>query len=101
MSGCDRPMKAADMQKCAICGRGVLHAGLPLFWRVSLQRMGVDMAAVRQTAGLEMMLGSVPLARALGPDPDIASPIGEGRTIVVCERCAGEQTSVYQLGLPG
>jgi hypothetical protein len=94
-------MKAGDLQKCALCGKGVLHNGVPLFWRVSLQRMGVDLAAVQRAAGLEMLLGgNVALARILGPNEDVATPVGEGRTILICEQCAGEQTSVYRLGLP-
>jgi hypothetical protein len=94
-------MKAADLRQCALCKQGVMHAGVPLFWRVSLQRMGVDMAAVRREAGLEMMLGGhVALARIMGPNEDIAAPIGESVEIVVCETCAAEQTSIYRLGLP-
>lgn len=92
-------MKAKDIQKCALCGLGVMHCGLPMFWRVKLQRMGIDATAVRQTAGLEMMMGSVALARAMGPDPDIAKPITDERTIIICEPCAGEQTSIYAIGL--
>lgn len=94
-------MKAGDIQKCALCGRGVMHNGVPLFWRVTCQRMGIDVAAVQRAAGLEMMLGGhVALARIMGPNEDIATPIGDERTIVVCESCAGEQASIYRLGLP-
>lgn len=93
-------MKAGDLRPCALCGEGLMKAGVPLFWTVTLQRMGLDLGAVRQVAGLEMMMGNVQLARLMGPDPDVATPFGEGRTILVCEQCAAESTSVYQLGLP-
>lgn len=93
-------MKASEMQRCALCGEGVMWQGLPVFWRLTVQRMGVDLAAVRQVAGLEMLIGNVAIARALGPDPDIARPLGEERSIVVCEGCAAQETSIYQLGLP-
>ena len=92
-------MKANELQPCAICTKGVMHAGMPLFWRVSLQRMAVDLEASRQLVGMETFFGNVALARVF-TDPDIASPFGEPRTILVCEQCAGESTSVYQLGLP-
>lgn len=95
-------MKSADLQKCVLCGRGVMHQGMPLFWRITLQRMGIDLAAVQRTTGLEMMMGgNVALARVIGPNEDIAKPFGDERTIVVCESCAGRQTSVYEIGLTG
>lgn len=94
------PLKAADLRPCALCGQGVMHTGVPLFWRISLQRMGVDRLAVQQAAGMETFFGgALALARVFS-DPDIANPFGEGRTILVCEACAGEPTSVYRLGLP-
>lgn len=77
-----------------------MHTGVPLFWAVTLQRMAVDRGAVQRAAGMEQIMGGhVALARMF-EDPDIAAPFGAGRAIFVCERCAGEQTSVYQLGLP-
>lgn len=94
-------MDAHSLQPCAICGKGVMHAGLPIFWQIDLARMGVDPIAARQLAGMEMMMGgNVALARVLAPTTPIARPIGERRTILVCESCASESTSVYQLGLP-
>lgn len=94
-------MKAGDIQRCALCGEGVMRQGVPLFWHISLTRMGVDLAAVAQVQGMEtMMQGHVALARVFA-DPDIATPLGEARTVLVCEGCAGEATSVYRLGLGG
>lgn len=92
-------MKANDIQQCVVCHRGLMHAGTPLFWKISLQRMGLDRRAIEETAGLEMMMGSVALARVMGPDPDIAKPLDAERTVLVCEPCAGKQVSVYQIGL--
>lgn len=92
-------MKAADLQPCALCGKGVMHGGLPLFWRVSLERMGVDLAAARQMLATETFFGNVALARVF-TDPQIATPVAAARIVLVCESCAGEMTSVYQLGLP-
>lgn len=93
-------MKAGDLENCVLCGQGMMHAGMPLFWRITLQRMGVDMAAVQREAGLEMMMGGhVALARIMGPNEDIAAPIGAERTVLVCERCSSRHTSIYELGL--
>ena len=38
-------MRAGELQPCALCGQGVMHNGVPLFWRIELQRLGVDLAA--------------------------------------------------------
>ena len=83
-------MKAADLKPCAICGLGVMHAGVPVFFRVKVEHMGIDTLAVRQTHGLETMLGSVALARVMGPDPDIAKPIVDAVEVLVCQSCALE-----------
>ena len=94
------PMRAADLTSCALCGKGVLHTGVPLFWRVAIQRMAVDRQAVQQAAGMETFFGGhVALARVFA-DPEIAAPFGEGRAILVCEECAAEPVSVWRLGLP-
>lgn len=83
-------MKAAELQACAICGKGVMHSGVPLFYRVRIEHMGIDANAVRQVHGLETMLGNAALARVMGPDPDIATPIVDPHTVLVCQPCAIE-----------
>lgn len=93
-------MKAGELQPCALCGLGVLHAGVPLFWQVTFRRMGIDYGAVRRMAGLEIALGGVALARVMGLDEAVANPIAEEHTILVCEECAARTTSVYELGFP-
>lgn len=93
-------MKSDELRPCALCGHGVGHTGLPLFWRVTTERFGIERHAVNQAAGMEQIFGgAVALARVCS-DPDIAAPIGEQRTLLVCEACAGQATSIYQLGLP-
>lgn len=94
-------MKSADLKPCAICGKGVIHAGVPLFYRVKLEHMGVDLNAVQRIAGMEMMFGGgvagVTLARVMGPDPDIAKPIVEAQTLLICQPCAFEPRSLVLL----
>ena len=90
-------MKAGDFKPCALCGRGVMHAGIPLFYRGRSESMGIDANAVRQTAGLEMMFGNVALARVMGPDPDIAKPLGDEVIALVCQPCALQPNLIAQL----
>ncbi|MDP3400538.1 MAG: hypothetical protein Q8R97_05405, partial [Brevundimonas sp.] len=52
---------------------------------------------LRQT-GLEMVLGGcVPVARALSPDEDLASPVMEPITLTVCEACMTRPVTVAGL----
>lgn len=83
-------MRAGDFKKCAGCGRGVAHTGLPLFWRVKAERMGINHRAVQQADAMERYMGgAVALARVF-EDPVVASPIEgvDAKTILVCEQCA-------------
>ena len=86
-------MKADEIRAnaiCRVCGKKFGESGLPLFWRVTVQRFVVDMGAVRRQSGLEMMLGSVALAVAMGPNDDLAKPMMDAVTVTVCESCANE-----------
>jgi len=95
----ERELRA--LGNCGLCGKPLAHSGLPLFWKVSVQRFGIDLAALQRQAGLTQMLGgNAFLAATMGPAEDMAKPL-EDRTIAVCEPCAAGPTSVYQLGMPG
>lgn len=83
-------MKASDFKPCAFCGQGVMHTGLPLCYRVRVERIGIDMREVNRSAGMEQFMGgNVALARIFH-DPDIAHPIGDPVESLVCEKCALE-----------
>lgn len=84
-------MKECELREaatCAACGDKIGASGLPLFWRVTLERWGVLLDAVRRQAGAEMMMGSVAIAQVLGPNEDMAKRLGDPETITVCESCA-------------
>jgi len=65
-----------------------MHSGDFLFYRVTIKRFAVDMRKVKRQAGLEMMLGSHILANVMGPDEDLAVPIGDPATGIICQSCA-------------
>jgi len=65
-------MKQDDIQQCSLCGKGIGHKGDIHFYRVKIEHCVVMVDAVRRHAGLEMMLGSPAIARAMGTDEDIA-----------------------------
>lgn len=90
-------MKASEIKPCKLCGKGVMHTGLPLFYKVISQRMGIDITEVQRTSGMEQMMGgAVAIARQFY-DGEIANPIGEPETSVVCEQCAMEPNLLARL----
>lgn len=84
-----RAMKQTDFTPCVRCGKGVMHTGVPLFYRVTVERMGVDAQAVQRQAGLEMMLGGhAKIAHVMGENADMGLPIGPATKGLLCEKCA-------------
>jgi len=75
---------------CSLCRRPVGHTGLPLFWRVTVERFGVNLNAVARQDGLGAMLGNSALASVMGPDEEMATPAMEAQVRTVCESCAIE-----------
>jgi len=93
-------MKEAELRQhvlCNICGHRIGESGLPLFWRVTVERFGLDMAACRRQQGLGLQLGAV-LAAVMGPDEDLAKPMYEKPLVLtVCENCCTENTCIAHL----
>lgn len=89
-------MNAGDFRPCALCGKGVMHTGIPLFYRVTIQRMGIDMPEVQRSHGMEQFFGGA-LAAWVFHDPDIAKPITEQQTVLICESCSTVPHMLAQL----
>ncbi len=84
-------MKQREIQKCAACDKGVMHAGSPIFYRVRLEQMAINVPAVERQHGLELVLGrNAPLAAIMGPNEDLAVPLGKAETLLLCQTCALE-----------
>ena len=85
-------MKEKELREsanCVVCGKPFGHTGLPLFWRVTVERIGVDMKALERLQGLTMMLnGNAALASIMGLDEDLARPMMEPVRVTICETCA-------------
>lgn len=69
-----------------------MHTGLPLFYRVTIEVMGVDLQAVRERHGLSMLFGFKPgsaaLAEVFAPTGEIANPAHAPETLLACQSCA-------------
>ena len=94
-------MKEDELRKhatCSLCGKPIGAAGAPLFWRVSIERFGLDAGALERNEGLVKFLGgSVELASVMGPNEDMAVPVMDKLTLTVCETCCTETTCVAVL----
>lgn len=93
-------MKHKDFEKCLICGNGVMHCRSPLFYRIKIDHMMMDLKAVQRAQGLEMMMGggvegSV-IANAMGPDEDLAFRFS-GDTFLICQECSIKDISISRL----
>lgn len=75
------------MGPCIVCGLQQLAGGDPTFYCVEVTRAGFDRRAVERRVGLQMQMGSGPLAHLMGPDEDIAKVIQPPTTVFVHERC--------------
>ena len=72
-------MKEKELREkatCKLCGKPIGHTGIPLFWRVRIERYGLKKEAIERQAGLTMTLGGhAQLASVMGPDEDMAEKI--------------------------
>lgn len=89
-------MKAAELRACDLCGKGLLHTGLPLFHRIRFETMGVDAKAVRERIGLHAIFGTTAqgaaLAEVFAPTAELANPIAGCDTLLVCQTCSTNMT---------
>lgn len=95
-------MKEKELRRfatCGICGQKILAGGgLPLFYRVTIERFGIDLKAVSRQQGLTMLLGgSAAIAAAMGPDEEMTQTLMEPASFAVCERCSTDSSCVAQL----
>lgn len=81
-------MKQKDIKKCVLCGKGVMHDGQVTFYRLKIERLIINVGAIKRQHGLEMMIGGS-LAAVMGPNEDMARPVdGEPIGAIVCEECS-------------
>ena len=92
-------MELRKFANCGVCDNKILSSGIPMFWRVTLERFGVEMKAVDRQQGLTMFMGgSALLANVMGADEEMTtSMLDQPIRFTVCEKCAGENISLYQM----
>ncbi len=95
-------MKEKELREaaiCEICNKPIGASGVPLFYRVRIERYGLNARALQRQQGLTAMLdGHAALAAIMGPNEDIADKISSTE-ITVCETCSGKQISIAILAM--
>lgn len=92
-----REKELREVAKCIGCGKAFGHTGLPLFWRVTIERYGVDMKAINRQQGLTMMLGgNALLAQVMGADEEMATCLSSQK-VTLCEECAMKEHNLFVL----
>jgi hypothetical protein len=73
-----------------------MHAGHPIFLRISVDRLGIGVEAVQRAHGMELMLGgNALLANIMGLDEDLAKMIDDRHDMLICGTCAREPLLPY------
>ena len=86
-----------EIDKCALCKKGVLHGGVPIFFRVTVERFGVDLRAVQREHGMELAMGSPVLAAVFSDGRPLANRMNLPGTLTVCMDCATTSACVAHL----
>lgn len=84
-------MKEKELREratCAVCGERIGASMIPAFFVIRAQRYIVDMRAVQRQSGLESVMGgAVALAQVMGPNENLANPVGPEFSITICADC--------------
>jgi hypothetical protein len=86
-------MRLSQVRPCVLCKRNPMHHGLPLFFTLTVRRLGVPLRDIQRHLGLAGMLGSLPLANVMGVEPE-AQAIAEAIEVTVCEPCATDRSAL-------
>lgn len=83
-------MKQSEMRPCVCCGRGIMHGGDIVAYRVTVEQHLVDVGAVQRQHGLEMMMGGgmggAAIAAVMGTNSDLTK-MASSVSGLICQPC--------------
>lgn len=86
------PLDRRELQPCSLCGKGVLHAGTPVFYELAFGTCVADIRSIQQQHGLEQMLGAAAaLAPVFAPSTVVAHRLPAVRHLI-CSDCVLQAT---------
>jgi hypothetical protein len=86
-----------EITKCVCCGKGLSHGGLPLFWRVTLERFGLDAGAVRRTGAMEQYFDSPAIAEVFSTGEPLGRRVDLSGPMLLCEPCVMDGARIVAL----
>jgi hypothetical protein len=76
-----------ELQKCAVCRRGVMHDGQVAWYEVKIAQVVADIRSIREQAGLELQMGgNAALAAIMAPTTKVGSRLPATR-LLICQPC--------------
>ncbi len=93
-------MKETELRKhasCSICKKPIGNSGLPLFWIMRVERLGIKLDVVKRQDELAALLGGHSgLAQIMGTDEDMTQSM-DSAELTICETCAMKEYSLFEL----
>lgn len=85
-------MKEKELREhstCNLCNKKIGESHIPMFWRIKIERFGINLNVIQRQTGLtELLGGHAHLAQVMGPDEEMTMPMMEPVILTVCEDCA-------------
>jgi len=92
----DKGLRRQDLEKCAVCGEGVMHAGNLDVYRVEITQYIAHARNIQRETGLEMMMGGgsagAVLASVMGDNPVLLQEISVSSGLL-CQPCFMEHAA--------
>ncbi len=82
---------------CSLCRKPIGHTGLPIFSRMTLERIGILTKPVHRQDGLAALIGNTAIAQAMGADEEMTQSISGVITLSICEKCYLERVMIAYL----
>ena len=74
---------------CNNCGMLVTACGLPLFWKLTVERHGINAEKLRSSVSMSNIVGNYGIAKAMGLTPDdVTQPMMDAKVVTLCDSCA-------------
>ncbi len=85
----DDKLYRKDLAPCALCKKGLMHNGIPLFNRVTIESWGLEAGAIQRQQALDTYLGSPVLGHIMGTNEPLAKLLHRVQ-VMVCQTCSME-----------
>lgn len=85
-----QPMKERELRekaRCMNCNELIGRKAIPIIWKITTERHGLDLKAIQRQQGLGMLIGNGAIAMAMGQNENMTQVLAE-HVIVICDECS-------------